>query len=429
MTKVLILDTTNFANKGSIGRTEGMIKCLEQTVPHIQVTILHRYYKQAKDTFVKQLLEKYSNLRVKEHPWFREASSSILTAVSSLVRFCLSATRRSIFRMLGLPIKDEIQECDVIVDLNLIEPTEGVYFTMTVGAFFALFNTWYAAMSGKPVIVCSATIGPYKGRFFGRFLRSLASYVLNKVDIITLREEFSQNYLQVLGVNKPRIYLSADLAFLLEPDDAEKILTILESIDIAPMDKPLVGIAPAAMMHPSIKRQQYIQRIAELSDFLVEDLNAMVVFITHTYQDAPITQSIYQEVKNKHKVRLLPTNLLASEMKGIIGMCDMFIGSRFHALVASTSLAVPSLGIVSYSKGKFHGVIGEMMGQKNYLLDIDNEFDYDVFLAELKSKVNDLWINRGVIVEDLKVREKMAKERVLFNGKLIKGLIEPSLSR
>lgn len=83
-------------------------------------------------------------------------------------------------------------------------------------------------MINKPVMVCSATIGPYQGRF----LRRLASYVLNKTDIITLREEYSQNYLSTLGVTKPRIYLSADLAFLLEPADSGRILTILESENI-----------------------------------------------------------------------------------------------------------------------------------------------------------------------------------------------------
>jgi len=427
MAKVLILNTTHFANKGSMGRIEGMMNCLEQTIPHLQVTIMHRYYKGKNDTLVKQLLEKYPNLKVKKHPWFREASSSILTAIGSLVRFCLLATWRNIIRILDLPIKDEIQGCDVIVDLNIIEPAEGVYFTMTIGEFFALLNTWYATMTGKPVIVCSATIGPHSGRFWGRVLRRLASYVLNKVDIITLREEFSQNYLQVLGVNKPRVYLGTDLAFLLEPANTNKISRILDSVNITPMDKPLVGIAPAAMMYPSLRYQQYIQLIAELSEFLIKHFNATIVCITHTYQDAPITQRVYQEVRNKQKVRLLPTNLSASEIKGIIGICDMLISSRFHALVASTSLAVPSLGMVSYSKVKFHGIIGEMMGQKNYLLDIDNAFDYDAFFAELKSKVKDLWTNRGLIAEDLKARGRMAKEQVLLNGSLIRELVNSSL--
>ena len=107
-------------------------------------------------------------------------------------------------------------------------------------------------------------------------------------------------------------------------------------------------------------------------------------------------------------------------------MCDIFICSRFHALVASTSLAVPSIGIVAYSRGKFHGIIGEMMGQENYLIDVGNEFEYHTFSTELKSKVSDLLINRNLIAENLKDRTEIAKEHALFNGKLIKELVDSS---
>lgn len=262
MTKVVIMNTTHFANKGSMGRIEGMISCLEQTIPHVQITILHRYYGKDKDILGKQLLDEHPNLKLKEHPWFRETSSNVLTAATSLVRFCVSATWRNISRKLGMPLNDELQQCDVIVDLNLIEPNEGIYVGMTVGNFFALFDTWYATMTGKPVMVCSATIGPYQGRF----LKRLASYVLNRADIITLREKYSQNYLSTLGVTKPRIYLSADLAFLLKPADTKSISAILESMNINTDDKPVVGIAPTAMMHPLFKQQQYVQLMAELSD-------------------------------------------------------------------------------------------------------------------------------------------------------------------
>ena len=424
MNKLVILNTTHFANKGSMGRIEGMIRCLEETTPRSQITILHRYYKQDKDTLAKQLVEKYPNLEVKEHPWFRETNSNVLTAISSLVRFCFSAIQRGTIYKLGLSLNDHLKQYDVIVDLNLIEPdrlTNEYDLVSTAGNFFALLNIWYATMTKKPVIVCSATIGPYQNKF----LRRVAKHVLNKVNIITLREDYSRDYLQNLGVDKPDIYLSADLAFLMEPPSTEKIPLILDNMNIT-SDGPLVGIAPTAMMHSALKQPQYIQLIAELTDFLIDALNATIIYVTNTYQDTPITQNIYQKVKNKHKVRILPFNVSASETKGIIGICDVFICSRFHALVASTSLAVPSLGIIAYSRNKFYGIIGKMMGQEDYLLGVDDEFKYNDFLAELKSKAKDLWINRNLVAENLKKRTKIVRERALLNGELIKELVDSS---
>lgn len=427
MTKMAILNTTHFANKGSMGRIEGMIHCLKETLPQCQVTILHRYYKQDKDTLAKQLVEKYQNLEVKEHPWFRETNSNVLTAITSLLRFCFLLSLRSIFYKLRPSSNDHLKQYDVIVDLNLIEPdrlADKYDLVSTIGNLFALLNIWYATMSRKLVIVCSATIGPYQNKF----LRLVAKQILNKVDIITLREEYSIDYLWSLGVDKPDTYLSADLAFLMEPPNTENISTILENINITPDDRPLIGISPTAMMHSALKQPQYIQLIAELSDFIIDDLNAMIIYITNTYQDTPITQNIYQKVKNKNKVRVLPFNASASETKGIIGICDVFICSRFHALVASTSLAVPSIGIVAYSQNKFHGIIGKMMGQEDYLLDVDDEFEYNAFLVELKSKAKDLWMNRNLVNKNLKERTKIVRDRTLLNGTLIKKLIYSSLA-
>lgn len=428
MTRVAIVNTTYLANKGSMGRMEGMINCLEESIPDANVTLLHRYYKQDKDTFAKQLIEEHPNLEVKEHPWFRETNLSLLTAVGSIARFGFFVSWHALYnllRKLGVPFKNGHQRYDVIVDLNLIEPdrpTGGTDLVSIVGIFFAFFNTWYTTMIGKPpVIVCSATIGPYRSRI----LRCLAKHVLNKVDIITLREKHSQSYLELLGVNKPRVYLSADLAFLLEPANTERIATMLSSSNVTPDVKPLVGIAPVAAMHPLLPQPKYTQLMAELSDFLIEDLNATLVYITHTYQDKLVTEGVYQQVKNKGEVRIIPS-LSASEIKGIIGMCDIFICSRFHALVASTSLSIPSLGIVAYSRNKFHGIIGEKMGQENYLLDIDYGFEYDTFLAELKSKAKDLWRNRNLIAENLRERAKIAKEQALLNGSLIRELLDSS---
>ena len=424
--KVLILNITHFANKGSMGRIEGMLRCLEETLPGCEVTILHRYYKQDKDSLGKWLREKYPRLELKKHPWYRESNLNILTALGSFARFCFFAVFCRLFPNLWTSSTDNFDKHDVIVDLNLIEPdrlTDEYDLISTAGNLFALLNIWYATMTKKPVIVCSATIGPYKNKF----LRRVAKHVLNKVNIITLREEYSQDYLQSLGVDKPDIYLSADLAFLMEPPNKEKIPLMLESMNITLDDRPLVGIAPTAMMHSALKQPQYIQLIAELTDFLIEDLNATIIYVTNTYQDAPITQNIYQKVKNKHKVRILPFNVSASETKGIIGICDVFICSRFHALVASTSLAVPSLGIVAYSQNKFHGIVGKMMGQEDYLLDVDDAFEYKAFLVELKSKAKDLWMNQNLVTENLKERTKIVRERTLLNGMLIKELIGSAL--
>ena len=55
-----------------------------------------------------------------------------------------------------------------------------------------------------------------------------------------------------------------------------------------------------------------------------------------------------------------------SELKGIISLCDFFIGSRMHSCIAALSQGIPTVGI-AYSK-KFIGVF-ESAGVGEFVID------------------------------------------------------------
>jgi hypothetical protein len=155
MYKIAILNTTHFENKGSMGRIEGLISCLEQTIPGCEITILHRYFKQDEQNLSQQLVAKYNSLEIIEHPWYRESNSSIMTVMGSLVRYIFLKFRKA-------SLKSQLQQYDTIVDLNLIEPdkcTARVDLEDLVGNLLTLLNISSANITDKPMIVCSATNG------------------------------------------------------------------------------------------------------------------------------------------------------------------------------------------------------------------------------------------------------------------------------
>ena len=410
MSKIAIVNTTHFDNKGSMGRLIGLINCLRKSLPDSQITIFHRYYKQDQGTFIKRLTQEYPGLDFKDHPWYREASSSFITAIGALVRYSWVSLQRN----------SELQKYDVIIDLNHIEPerfTDSIVWQNEVGIFLALLNTQYMVHAGKPVMVCSATIGPYSSRF----LRNLAIRVFNRTQMITLREHFSRDYLKKIGIVKPDIHLTADLAFLLKPGEKEKSAPVKEKADNS--SSPYIGIAPAAMMNSFINQSQYIELLAQLSDWQVAKLGAKISYIVHTYQDQKIAEAITAKVKNKERVNII-AGISEAETKILISKLDLFIGLRFHALVAATSNQIPSLGVVTYSKNKFYGIIGEMLGQNDYLLSIDQDFKHDAFLEKLKNKTQELLSNRKMVAEKLKNKTREAEESALLNGILVKKLLK-----
>jgi polysaccharide pyruvyl transferase WcaK-like protein len=159
--------------------------------------------------------------------------------------------------------------------------------------------------------------------------------------------------------------------------------------------------------------------MARVIDSLVENLNATVIMIPHVYtsngDDRIAINSVFHKVKNKSKVKTIKNEYTPQELKGIIGLCDLFIGARMHATIAATSMLVPTVGI-AYSH-KMHGIIGEMLGQEKYVLDI-KELDYENLISTIK----DAWGNRDRIKKELEVRIPMIKEKAMLNGKLVKEL-------
>jgi len=189
-------------------------------------------------------------------------------------------------------------------------------------------------------------------------------------------------------------------------------------------------------METEERQRKYIELMAAMIDYVVDSLGATACFIPHVTgsaqwsehhsehnNDREVCSRIYEQMRNKQAVGLLRGNYLPDEIKGVIGSCDMFIGCRMHATIASTSLGIPTIAI-AYGD-KFYRIIGKTMGQEAYIVDIRTP-SFDELLAELKSKLDSLWANRERVSQELKEKAKIAEEQALLYGKLIKELVESS---
>ncbi|WP_342771244.1 MULTISPECIES: polysaccharide pyruvyl transferase family protein [unclassified Methanoculleus] len=420
--KVAILDTNALENKGSYGRLVGLLKALNATLPRHEVTVYHRYYDVADKKRIETLKKYHPDVEIKRHPWYNEKGSLIATTVAYIASFSTCALKQAYGRM-GTGKTTPFSDFDVIIDLNLIEPdrfNDKKFDPVNVfGQLFALLSIWNASLSDREVVICSATIGPYKNPV----LRFLARRILNNVSLISLREEFSRDYLESIEVKKPKIEVTADLAFLMESDNDVDSTKISEVFDVVADSATVVGICPAAMMNSMLPEEGYVRLISEVSDFLIEDIGATVFYIANTFQDIDLIDKIYRTLENPEKARIVPFSASATEVKSVIGLCDLFICSRFHALVASTSLGVPSIGLVSYSYNKFHGIIGKMMEQEEYLLDINQTFEYGAFFNELRLKSEKILHDKESIRANLLKNCASTKKQALVNGYLIRDLV------
>ena len=290
-------------------------------------------------------------------------------------------------------------------------------------------NILLASILKRPYVLYPQSIGPFKTKL----TMSLAKFALNRTTSITAREEITKNYLQDIGVNKPPIYLTADMAFILQPAPYERVEEIILKEGITKDDGVLIGMNISQLINYRSKNSNvecdYIELMAEVADYLITNLNATIIFIPHSIcqkeimdiernieDDVIAVNEAFAKVKNKHKVAAITSNYTSEELKGIIGQCDLFIGARMHANIAATSMCVPTIAI-AYSI-KAPGIMN-MVGLEKYVCDFRT-----VTFAELISKIEDMLSNREKIVEKMTPKIEDLKESVWLNVKLVKDLLD-----
>lgn len=420
MTKILITNHSSTLNKGDAALLNSTITSIGKFVPDADFTVL---------SYNPKIDSKRCNVKVLSAIGYMSASLNPLRLIESFKTIffvCLCILWR-LLKYLGLTpnvlIYDKTLQEYLYADIIIVRG--GDTLTEDYGFFSFLthsISVLFALLLKRPVVIYGHSIGPFKSKLN----LVIARFILNRVNLIILREYISKKYLQEMAVNKPPIYVTADLAFLLQPSPHEIVRKILLKYDINKNNRPLVGISVSQLIYRwafpdsenlEEKYNRYVKLMAHVVDHLTDELNATVIFVPHVSNDRIVANDIYQKVKHRNRVTSITDEYQPEDLKGIIGMCDLFIGARMHATIASTSMYVPTIAI-AYSH-KTYGIFGKMLGQEKWVCDIKT-LDFNTLI----SKINDAWSAREQIRKDLIDSVKIVKERALLNGKLVKDLFD-----
>lgn len=227
------------------------------------------------------------------------------------------------------------------------------------------------------VVLFPQTYGPYTSVS----ARWLARYILRRSDAILSRDRESMRVVEELIGSTDRCLFCPDVAFALEPSRPE-IVAVNPAIP-TPRLACLVGINVNGLMyHGGYTRNNmfglkldYPRFLVQLCETLLAEPSRRLLLVPHTFAPPGRVESdpeACREVRRglaadlQKRVHLIETEYDQSEIKGIIGMCDFFIGSRMHACIAALSQGIPAVG-VAYSK-KFRGVF-ESVGMEDWIID------------------------------------------------------------
>jgi colanic acid/amylovoran biosynthesis protein len=117
----------------------------------------------------------------------------------------------------------------------------------------------------------------------------------------------------------------------------------------------------------------------------------------------------------KSRIHIVEAEYDQNEIKGVVGLCDFFVGSRMHACIAALSQGIPAVGI-AYSK-KFRGVF-ESVGAENWVVD-----GRDVEIEEAVRRVLELFRKKDELKLELVRGVAAARER---HREIFRKLLSPS---
>ena len=408
MPKVLFSGTFCSLNKGDAAMQISAYRSLRAVVPEAEITIHTPFPEIDRQT--------YSNYRL-----FGSCRRRAIQAMFLLLRAMLWSSFRKFGAagpkwLLAHPELQEYQRADVIVDLSGDTITQDYGLRCLISHLIPVF---IAAFLERPVVLCAQTIGP-----FG-ITKPLAKFALNRVTLITAREELSLNELRGLGVEKPRVHLTADIAFLLEPAPAQRIDEIIAAEGIGGTGRLLVGFTPSRLLGHRFGAGDdgKLERVmAALADYLIEQKGATVVLLSHVLgpgqerDDRGMARGISSLVKHRTGVRVVMGDYRPEELKGLIGRFHLFLSLRMHASIAALSLCVPTIAI-AYSR-KTHGIM-KMLGQDHWVCDLA-ALTPDNLLVRLEA----LWAEREAVRAQLATRVEAVKTQARENAKLVRDVIE-----
>ena len=313
----------------------------------------------------------------------------------------------------------ELDGCNFVGNINGGDSFSDIY---GLGRFIlGMIPTVIVILLGKKLVLLPQTYGPYHARL----ARSIAKWVILNASMVLSRDRESIMLIKdQLGVklSDHQIAFCPDVAFTLPSVFLPK-LELYPPTDVLTKE-PFIGINVNGLMFQGGYtgknmfglRYEYKTFILNLIEKLITENDCLIALIPHTYgergnvnSDPEAASLIYDALKDKCKNRLyrVTGEYDQFEIKGIIGQCDFFIGSRMHACIAAISQNVPTAAI-AYSK-KFSGVF-ESIGLEHMVVDA-RLLDMDESINRVMALYQRRFFDRAAISDSI----VSAKEQVNEN--------------
>ena len=202
--------------------------------------------------------------------------------------------------------------------------------------YYYLGIIFLAKFFGRKVMLFAQGIGPIRGTL----AHKLMNWIVNRVDLITVRDKGSLEELKRLQITKPKIFCTADPVLAIKPADLNIGRKILSRHKVESSGEKFIGVSVRRWKHWESCRSNLTKAL----DKLVEELGAKIIFLPMQFPEDVKAAKLTAELMEKNSV-VIDEELSTAEILSLVGCMDILISIRLHALIFAGVMGVPMLGI------------------------------------------------------------------------------------
>ncbi|HYT45237.1 MAG TPA: polysaccharide pyruvyl transferase family protein [Methylomirabilota bacterium] len=197
----------------------------------------------------------------------------------------------------------------------------------------------------KPIILYTQSIGPFATAFQGWITR----IVLNKTQLILMREDHTIKTLKTIGVKANLVTRTTDAGFLFDSDKEFRLSDLIKNAETL-KSKTLVGITVRKWLKQE-GQDNFEKAIALFVDRITKEKHISILFIpqvtstVHNDDDRNVANRIVSLVANQQQVINCTGNYDHYELKKLYSCLDFLVGTRFHSVIFSLTSYVPAIAI------------------------------------------------------------------------------------
>jgi polysaccharide pyruvyl transferase CsaB len=220
----------------------------------------------------------------------------------------------------------------------------GILFDAEAGIY--LRELMLAEELGVPAMVYAVGAGPLEDPDSQRLVRTC----LERAAAVTVRDRRAKHLLEHIGVQR-EIDVTADPALLLEPESLPHHALLHEGVEHTPR---LVGVSlrEPGVAAPDIDQDHYHSLLANASDYMVDRLNADLVFVPMEprHLDRQHSHAVIAKMANAHRATVLKGGYTSGQILSLVGQFEFVVGMRLHFLMFAALQHVPFVALPYASK-------------------------------------------------------------------------------